>query len=230
MTTSVTAKPRHESTAGTANSRNGEIVSIDRPYPLSLIPSSVLGMILPPYAARVAAGAAVYAFEETAKLPSRLIALPMSVVSQLIQTGVQVQHFVHGLAMKGDELFVTLGLDAAEEAPEWARFDEDEITLDPVDTASAPAPGRFALYSTPVEPTAAKETVVTPILEPAPIEVPAIADEIDYSALTLAQLRARLKGLTLDDVTALLAYETATRGRAGFSAMLSERITALGSK
>jgi hypothetical protein len=202
-------------------------VTSDRPYPLALIPSNVLGMIRPPFVARVAAGAAVYAFEESMKLPHRVLLLPMNVVSQLIQTGVQVQHFVSSLAIKGDELFSTLGIDAPEAKPDWAQFDEDEIALEPFDPSPAPAAGRFALYSTPVESASSKEKVVTPILEPVATEVPAVADEIDYSALTLAQLRARLKGLTLEDVTALLAYEKATRGRQGFSVMLSERIAAL---
>lgn len=231
MTTSVTVNPRLKATASNqvtkTTATNGVVVPAELPYPLALIPANVLGMIRPPYVARVAAGAAVYAIEESMKIPSRLVMLPMNVVSQVIATGVQMQHFVASLAVKGDELFSNLGLDSAEPRPEWATFDEEEIALEPLDPSPAPAAGRFALYSTPLENASAKDKVVTPVLEPVATNVPAVADEIDYSSLTLAQLRARLKGLTLDDVTALLAYETATRGRAGYSAMLSDRITAL---
>ena len=43
--------------------------------------------------------------------------------------------------------------------------------------------------------------------------------------MTLAQLRARLRTLSVEDLTALLDYENATRARAPFVTMLSNRIT-----
>lgn len=200
---------------------------VERPLPLALVPDSVLGLIRPPYVARVAAGAAVYAYEESMKLPSRIVMLPMNVVSQLIQTSMHVQQFLSDLAVKGDDLFSTLGLEPTEAKPEWATFDDDEINLEPVD-APAGAAGRFALYSTPVD--APKEKVVTPILEAATSAVPAIVDEIDYESLTLAQLRARLKGLSTHDLSTLLGFEYQSRNRDGFAAMLSERIATLDGK
>ena len=54
---------------------------------------------------------------------------------------------------------------------------------------------------------------------------PAVAEELDYRALTLAQLRARLPSLAVTDLEALLAYEEATKARAPFQTLLANRIT-----
>jgi cytochrome c-type biogenesis protein CcmH/NrfG len=52
-----------------------------------------------------------------------------------------------------------------------------------------------------------------------------VADELDYETLTLAQLRARLQSLDVDELEALLAYEEATKARAPFQTLLANRIT-----
>ncbi len=57
------------------------------------------------------------------------------------------------------------------------------------------------------------------------VEPPAIATEMDYESLTLAQLRARMTALSVDDLKALLAYEEAARGRAPYQTLLTNRIT-----
>ena len=49
--------------------------------------------------------------------------------------------------------------------------------------------------------------------------------ELDYESLTLAQLRARLPSLRIDDLEALLSYEESTRSRAPFQTLLANRIT-----
>lgn len=200
--------------------------------------------------ARVAAGVAVTAYEETLKLPSTALALPMTTVSQVLQTTMRLQQTMTALAIKGDRLFEVLGA-SAEETPEWAVFDEDEASAPgsrPVNNgAEQPeVPGRFALYSMPptvdsgtAETGPAKETVKpaaapkpAPNTKPAesatantPAAPPEIAEYLDYGSLTLAQLRARLRTLSVEDLTALLDYENATRARAPFVTMLSNRIT-----
>ena len=57
------------------------------------------------------------------------------------------------------------------------------------------------------------------------VPAPAVADELDYETLTLAQLRARLQTLDVDELEALLAYEEATKARAPFQTLLANRIT-----
>ena len=54
---------------------------------------------------------------------------------------------------------------------------------------------------------------------------PAVAADLDYPTLTLAQLRARLQSLDVDELEALLAYEQATKARAPFQTLLANRIT-----
>ncbi|MGX6511342.1 lipid droplet-associated protein [Rhodococcus sp. SJ-2] len=270
-------------------------------------------MIRPPFMARVAAGVAVTAYEETLRLPSTAVALPMTTVSQILQTAMRMQQVMTGLAIKGDQLFEVFASSPSEE-PEWAVFDEDKEPLTsteeparPVDTAAPAAPGasasgRFALYSVPPgeaagRPAAAPASTEAPATTPAPSasstaeskapaaagakkapakkaaakKAPAkkasaprpsaakaavtktspakksaaaksasksapasaakptqpaeIAEYLDYGTLTLAQLRARLRTLSVEDLTALLAYENANAGRAPFVTMLSNRIS-----
>ena len=54
---------------------------------------------------------------------------------------------------------------------------------------------------------------------------PAIVEDLDYAELTLAQLRARLPQLKVDDLEALLTYENNTKSRAPFQTLLANRIT-----
>ncbi len=57
------------------------------------------------------------------------------------------------------------------------------------------------------------------------VSTPEVVEELDYERLTLAQLRARLQTLDVDELEALLAYEEATKGRAPFQTLLANRIT-----
>jgi hypothetical protein len=204
-------------------------------------------MFRPPFAARVAAGIAVTLVEEVQKLPSTALTLPMTAVSQVLQTGMHVQQTVTALAIKGDEALAVL-FPPSDEQPSWATFDEDDsapavreersapVSADPVAPAAdgdnghavADAPtnnGRFELYST-----APATDGKAPAPAAATADRPEIADYLDYDNLTLAQLRARLRSLSVDELTALLDYEDGTRARAPFQTMLGNRITAATAK
>lgn len=209
-------------------------------------------MIRPPYAARVAAGVVVTVLEETRKLPTTAITLPMSAISQTLQAVMRFQQGIAEMAIKGDDIFESL-LGQAEEEPEWATFDEDEddspsATVTPVrapitpatttvtpddekpdtvdddpEASAAPAgAGRFALYSS------APEVDDAPAITPAKksANAPEIVEELDYDALTLAQLRAKLRTVALPDLKVLADYEKANRSRAPFLTMLDNRVTA----
>jgi hypothetical protein len=54
---------------------------------------------------------------------------------------------------------------------------------------------------------------------------PEVVKRLDYETLTLAQLRARLSSLRVDDLEELLAYEESTKSRAPFQTLLANRIT-----
>ncbi|KQR97370.1 hypothetical protein ASG12_15640 [Williamsia sp. Leaf354] len=295
-------------------------------------------MFRPPFAARVVTGLIVTAIEETKKLPTTAVTLPMTAVSSTVQAAMRMQQNIAELAIKGDEVFDTL-FHRAEEKPEWATFDDDDAFMDPSPTrtdrspaadgdgdhgegdssepadnptsdadggatvtpisaapgaaaatpadmpehqaetveptppvkkapakkapatkAAAKAPakkapakapakkapakapaasasddetgatgkGRFALYSS------APETVLQSDVESSPAapaaDAPEIVEFLDYDALTLAQLRAKIRSVDLDDLRALADYERGHRGRAPFQTMLDNRITAASAK
>lgn len=248
-------------------------------------------MFRPPFIARVAAGAAVYALEEARRLPATAMNLPITAISQLLQTTMHAQQFVTSLALKGDEVFDQL-VNRAEEQPEWATFDEDEDFEPRFDGGrDSAALSRFDLYAAPEpeptewEPEPAAETAESEAAEPArdqsataaaesttagdsditaapaaespaaapepdavsesttaarasanghttPGEVaePEVATRYDYPNMTLAQLRARLRMLSVSDLNALLDYERRTRDRAAFVTMLTNRIATVQAK
>ncbi|MEV6100712.1 lipid droplet-associated protein [Nocardia sp. NPDC051981] len=238
-------------------------------------------MFRPPFLARVAAGAAVYALEETRRLPTTAINFPITAISQVLQTTMHLQQFVTSLALKGDAVFDRL-LNQPEEQPAWATFDEDEEDEQTSSfAAESVRQSRFDLFTEP-EPAVAEPapTVVEPVAAPEPVAVetepdavdpepvpsesaaqeaadpevtetaapataskattnghhssavaePEVAARFDYSAMTIAQLRARLRQLTVDDLAALLAYEQQTLDRAPFVTMLTNRIATVQAK
>ncbi|MFT3899426.1 MAG: lipid droplet-associated protein [Gordonia sp. (in: high G+C Gram-positive bacteria)] len=224
-----------------------------------------------PYSARLAAGLIVTALEETRKLPTQLITMPMTAVSNVVQAGMRMQQNVAELAIKGDAVLDEL-FDKPEEQPSWAVFDEDEDSADvparPTPAAAAPTapapakkapakkapakkaaakkapakkapakkaaakpaaephaenPGRFALYS---EVPASVETP-PPADEPASSgAVPEVVEFLDYENLTLAQLRAKIKTVDVDDLRELAEFERGNRKRTPFLTMLENRIAA----
>lgn len=186
-----------------------------------------------PYGVRLLVGAAVTALDETRKLPQTIIAYPMTVASQVAQLVMKMQQDVADLVNRGDETLEHL-FPPKDEQPEWATFDEDLYDNLGDDDEPAVRPdgerlteGRFALYSTG-EPETTTETaaaVPRPTAAPKPTAVPDVVAELDYPALTLAQLRARLSSLKLADLEALLAYEEQTKARAPFQTLLDNRIT-----
>ena len=194
-------------------------------------------MIRPPYAARVAAGVVVTVLEETRKLPTTAITLPMTAVSQTLQTLMRFQQQIAEMAIKGDDVFEAL-LGHNEEEPEWATFDEDDDLAPPSaptlvpsddsdDSGETVAPtagaGRFALYSSAPDIDADD---VRPVSTGPSDDVPEIVELLDYDDLTLAQLRAKLKTIGLSELQDLAAYERSHRSRAPFLTMLDNRVTA----
>ena len=182
-----------------------------------------------PYGVRLLIGAAVTFVEETRKLPHTLLTYPMTLASQATHIVMRMQQNVADLVIKGDETLDAL-FPPKEEQPEWATFDEDlEDEMPPTLTSESDrerlTEGRFALYSSAP---ADDESVAPPAdkaADLATVNAPDIAIDLDYDALTLAQLRARLASLSVAELDALLAYEVATKARAPFQTLLANRIT-----
>jgi hypothetical protein len=197
-------------------------------------------MATAPYGVRLLVGAATIAVEETIKLPKTILMYPMTLASQAAAVVMRFQQNVAELVIKGDATLEHV-FPPKNEQPEWATFDEDDpddgddsdddsgATTAGVDTADPErrAEGRFALYSAPDAATgAAADPPTRPVTRGKKrVTTPAVAEELDYEQLTLAQLRARLQSLDVDELEALLAYEEATKGRAPFQTLLANRIT-----
>ncbi|MGH3561929.1 MAG: lipid droplet-associated protein, partial [Mycobacterium sp.] len=202
-------------------------------------------MATAPYGIRLLVGVATVAIEEARKLPQTILTYPMTLASQAAHVVMLWQQSLAELAIKGDATLETL-FPPKDEQPEWATFDED---LEAGDELSDLEPGlesdnldrdrrsegRFALYSVgetdgdagnPVAPPI--ETNITPVGDTTVSTTavkPDVVTELDYGTLTLAQLRARLHSLSVDDLEVLLSYEEATKARAPFQTLLANRIT-----
>jgi hypothetical protein len=192
-------------------------------------------MATAPYGIRLLVGAATVAVEETMKLPKTILMYPMTLASQAAHIVMRFQQNVAELVIKGDATLENL-FPPKDEQPEWATFDEDAI--ESADDASGAGgsdaerrtEGRFALYS--LADAAADAAISSGDAASADqetggstVSAPAVVDELDYENLTLAQLRARLQSLDVDELEALLAFEEATKARAPFQTLLANRIT-----
>lgn len=195
-----------------------------------------------PLAVRVAAGLAATAVDEVRHLPSTVVSLPVTAVSQVLQSYMRAQQQVTALAIKGDEVLSFLS--PAQETPEWATFDDDQQVATPPPARPSNS-GRFALYSqvptgadgVPTPRTATPHTATPGTATPrtardlteAAADIPP-APLPGYDAMTLAQLRARLRGLSLAELEDLLLHEGASQARAPFLTMLSNRVASVRSK
>ena len=176
-----------------------------------------------PFPVRVAAGLVVTAVEEVQALPRTVVGLPISAVSRVLQLSMRAQQVVTELAIKGDTALD--GARPVEEAPSWARFDDDTddrvLPASGVDGSRSGPPGR-RLPGTSTNGHA--RPLDRPVLTPedtggdTPDALPG------YESMTIPQVRARLRGLSLDQLTDLLAWESAHADRPAFVTMLTNRI------
>lgn len=170
------------------------------------------------------------------KLPKTILMYPMTLASQAAHLVMRFQQNLAELAIKGDSTLENI-FPPKDEQPEWATFDEDLS-----EEVDAPGPagvvdgdrrsqGRFALYSL-----ADAASDAAPLkqggksADTPSVPQPSVVAELDYATLTLAQLRARLQSLSVDELEALLAYEQATKARAPFQTLLANRITRANAK
>ncbi|MGV9710592.1 lipid droplet-associated protein [Gordonia sp. NPDC003424] len=96
---------------------------------------------------------------------------------------------------------------------------------EPTDTeAPDTSAGRFALYSAPPQNLVTSDGPAGPPEVPVNGSVPEIVEYLEYDNLTLAQLRAKLRTVSLPELEDLAAYEKATKSRAPFVTMIDNRI------
>jgi hypothetical protein len=191
-------------------------------------------MATAPYGVRLLVGAATMAVEETIRLPKTILMYPMTLASTAAHVVMRFQQNVAELVIKGDATLEHI-FPPRDEQPEWATFDDDlpDDSDDSDDSGTGAGnlgrrtEGRFALYTSADAATGPSDSPTRTAAKPAKqsASAPAVVEELDYEQLTLAQLRARLQTLDVDELEALLAYEEATKGRAPFQTLLANRIT-----
>lgn len=184
-----------------------------------------------PLPVRLAAGLVATAVDQVRELPRTVIELPVTAVSQALQASMRVQQRITELAIKGDRALGALR--PVEEKPSWATFDEDDAPRR--NGASTVTPLRPAEPVAPLEPVVAPEPVAPadPVFPAVPIppvtafDTPPTGPNVlpGYGQLTIPQLRGRLRHLSVDELEALLEFETAHGARAPYLTMLANRIT-----
>jgi hypothetical protein len=171
-----------------------------------------------PLPLRVAMGLVVTALEQARKLPEQLAEFPITAASRAVQAGMRVQQRVTELAIKGDQVFSLFR--PVEDTPAWARFDEDDEPRQPGTHAGAGTVDEFSTINDGAVVAPGHGTGPGP--EPAN---PALAALPGYDELSLAQLRGKLRGLSLPQLAALLNYEHLHQDRPAFLTLLSNRIS-----
>lgn len=194
-----------------------------------------------PLPVRLAAGLVATAVEQARELPRLVVEFPVTAVSQALQVSMRVQQRVTELAIKGDRALGALR--PVEEAPAWATFDEDlprngstvtelrpqtpKAQTSPAQTSRTPAPRT----ARPIPVQRESDLRAEPALVETAVDI--ATERTDdtgpaalpgYAELSIPQLRAKLRTLTLADLRALLAWEHAHADRPPFVTMLSNRI------
>jgi hypothetical protein len=185
-----------------------------------------------PFPVRVAAGLVVTAVEEAKDLPRTVAGLPITAVSRVLQLTMRAQQVVTELAIKGDTALD--GMRPVEEAPSWARFDDD-LPDDRVDALPS-GYGGYEVDDTSLE---HSDLAVTPrrtnghgpalgIVGEAGETASVTPDALPgYETMTIAQLRGKLRSLSIEQVGELLEWEQAHADRPPFVTMLSNRIATM---
>ncbi|NMO88864.1 lipid droplet-associated protein [Actinomycetospora sp. TBRC 11914] len=178
-----------------------------------------------PFPVRVAAGLVVTAVEEVQALPRTIVGLPITAASRVLQLSMRAQQVVTELAIKGDSALE--GARPVEEAPSWARFDDDTDGRVPTLRAA----GAGAATTGRRLPAESNNGHARPLDRPVLTAEDTAGETPDalpgYETMTIAQLRARLRGLSVDQLTELLAFESAHADRPAFVTMLTNRIATL---
>lgn len=187
-----------------------------------------------PLPVRVAAGLLATGIDQLRRLPAELPELSVTVVGRAVRASMQLQHSITELAGRGEELLGEI-FSAPTENPEWARFDEDEAEDGPAgpagpaglggETGGEAATGAAGTGEAEAGETAGDSAGESPdSSEGAGESSDFTPDMPGYDELRLAQVRARMRALTVPALERLLAHEREHQARAPFLTMLTNRI------
>jgi hypothetical protein len=182
-----------------------------------------------PLPVRVAVGLALTAVEQARKLPEQLAELPVTAASRAVQAGMRVQQRVTELAIKGDEVFSLFR--PVEDTPSWATFDEDDKPQGPeADSAGVAAPGSGPVAGEFDEADVAQALTPRSTATTARPDASLTPSLTGYDELSLAQLRGKLRALSLPQLVEMLEYEHTHQDRPAFVTLLSNRIATVRSQ
>lgn len=212
---------------------------------------------LPP-PVRAVAGLAAWTLDEARRLPTRLVSLPVLAAGAAMQASLRLQQEYAGLVARGDELIVQLRGrnddapawatfdDDAVTAPPAGTAAADTLRTEPEQRGDAGTsllfpsngePSSFDLVPDTADPaeTAGTSTTAPELLSADPpassrdlLDDAVMAPVPGYDGWTVAQLRARLRRLSTEQLAQLLDYEQIGRQRAPYLTMLQNRLAASG--
>lgn len=178
-----------------------------------------------PMPLRAAAGLAAVAIDEARRLPARLVSLPVLAVSTSLRASLTARQRYAMLAARGDELLAQIRREP-EGTPPWARFDEDTEPPDVGDTddsfGTEGTEGPSPLADEIEEIGDAADT--GPVPDTGLVGSPGSPPLDQYDQLSIAQLRARMRGLTPNQLEDLIAWERAHADRPPYLTMLENRL------
>lgn len=207
-----------------------------------------------PLPVRVAVGLVATALEQARKLPEQLADLPVTTASHVVQVGMRLQQRVTQLAIKGDEVFSRLR-PVEDTAPWARFDEDERPSPTPAGATTTTTPQRDTVEEgaaqgaapVPESPAPAGESTAaagagavgdeadTPRIPPAPgsptgnaksAPSPATPAALPgYDELSVAQLRGKLRELSLPALVELLDYERSHQDRPAFVTLLSNRIS-----
>jgi hypothetical protein len=118
---------------------------------------------------RAAAGLAALAIDSARKVPHQLLGLPVLAVSAALQASLKAQQAYAGLVARGDEVLSQLR--GQQDAPPWARFDDEP--------AGARPPSAFDAVREPPEPDDAVADGLAEALGAEAAEDAALIEDVD---------------------------------------------------
>ena len=242
-----------------------------------------------PFPLRVAAGLVAEAVESVKRLPTDLVALPVTVAGRAAKLSFQLNQQLTDLAVAGDRLIARAGGNSAPpERTAWSTIDEpDEVAVrdpqaaprwDSADDAADDGPPATPLAEPAPRPAAAPRAAASrppaprpstgsrrsatlqdvsagdPAADPLPHRSPdrrlldqveilegdrqpqatlptgagtAVPSDTAPAELTLAQLRGRLRSMSVEQVRAALQAEELGRARPAFLTLLTNRLSTL---
>lgn len=182
-----------------------------------------------PFALRVAAGLVSETLSVVRRLPTEVSTLPVTVIGRVAKYSFQLNQQLTELAMSGDHLLASLHTEPAPpERTAWSTIDDDSSTAETATTwdhtPEEPLPDGVISTNEPLGHPLVDEEAAEAIARTHLSAVPTPVAAREVSALTIAQLRSRVRTMTAEQVRDALEQEQAGKKRPAFLTVLTNRL------